>query len=115
MTLLGDYLKQQRLRQKISLVEIADCTRIHPRLLYCIENDRYELLPPPTILKGFLRSYALCLSLEPEDIVLRYNVQSQTAVTPSINPVSTGKFSQIHKVYLKAMAYLTGNEGYQVF
>ena len=69
---LGSYLKNHRESKKISLREVAKNTRVREHILRAIEEDRYELLPPATYVKGFLSAYARYLRLDPNDVLLRY-------------------------------------------
>lgn len=69
---LGSYLKHQRESKKISLREVAKNTRVREHLLRAIEEDRQELLPPPTYVKGFLSAYAKYLRLDESEVLLRY-------------------------------------------
>jgi len=69
---LGKYLRRERESKKISLREVAKNTRVREHLLKAIEEDRYEVLPPPTYIKGFLLAYAKYLGLDPNDVMLRY-------------------------------------------
>ncbi len=69
---LGNYLKHQRESRKISLRELAKNTRVREHILRAIEEDRHELLPPSTYVKGFLSAYARYLRLDENDVLLRY-------------------------------------------
>ena len=69
---LGKYLKNQRESKKISLREVAKNTRVREHILRAIEEDRQNLLPPATYVKGFLLAYAKYLRLDPNDVLLRY-------------------------------------------
>jgi cytoskeletal protein RodZ len=69
---LGNYLKNQRESKKISLREVAKNTRVREYILKAIEEDRYDLLPAPTYVKGFLLAYSKYLNLDRNDILLRY-------------------------------------------
>jgi cytoskeletal protein RodZ len=69
---LGSYLKNQRESKKISLREVAKNTRVREYILKAIEEDRYDLLPAPTYVKGFLLAYSKYLNLDRHDILLRY-------------------------------------------
>jgi len=69
---LGSYLKHQREFKRISLKEVAKNTRVREYILRAIEEDRYELLPPATYVKGFLSAYAKYLRLDESEVLLRY-------------------------------------------
>ncbi len=84
---LGSYLKTQRESKKISLREVAKNTRVREHILRAIEEDRHDLLPPATYVKGFLLAYAKYLRLDPNDVFLRYGrVLKGEPVTPPPPP-----------------------------
>lgn len=60
----GDLLRQVRMARGISLIQLSERTRIHPRHLESLEADRYEALPPDVYLRGFLMSVARELGLD---------------------------------------------------
>ena len=81
---LGSYLKNQRESKKISLREVAKNTRVREQILRAIEEDRHELLPPSTYVKGFLSAYAKYLRLDENEVLLRYeSVLKGKPLTPS--------------------------------
>jgi cytoskeleton protein RodZ len=83
---LGKYLKNQRESKKISLREVAKNTRVREPILRAIEEDRQNLLPPATYVKGFLLAYAKYLRLDPNDVLLRYEraLKGEFITPPSI-------------------------------
>ena len=68
----GKLLKASRESQNLSLKEVSERTKIREHILKAIEEDRYEILKYPAYLKGFLKTYAKFLGLNPEDIVRGY-------------------------------------------
>ena len=86
---LGAFLRRgQRESRKISLKDVAKYTRIREHFLRAIEEDRLELLPSPTFVKGFLNAFARYLGLDPREILLRYQtLSSQTPVVVPEPPV----------------------------
>ena len=85
---LGSYLKNQRESRKISLRELAKITRVREHILRAIEEDRYELLPPATYVKGFLSAYAKYLRLDENEVLLRYErvLKGEPVVPPRAEP-----------------------------
>ncbi|MBI4301934.1 MAG: helix-turn-helix domain-containing protein [Chloroflexi bacterium] len=65
---LGEILKEARQRQGLSLDEVSEATKIRLSYLEAIEAEDYDRLPAPVYVRGFLRSYALFLGLDPERI-----------------------------------------------
>jgi len=68
----GKLLKASRESQNLSLKEVSESTKIREPLLMAIEEDRYEIIKYPAYLKGFLKTYAKYLGLNPDDIVRGY-------------------------------------------
>src|SRR4030095_15218806 len=67
----GASLKRERELRGISLQEVAEATRIRPQYLEAIESDRFETLPGFTFLKGYVRSYAQYVGLNPDEVLVR--------------------------------------------
>jgi transcriptional regulator with XRE-family HTH domain len=80
---LGEFLRRERELRHISLDDIAERTKISRRYLEAIEEGQYERLPGETFARGFIRSYAQSIGLDPEDTLLIY---SQTRVVPGVAP-----------------------------
>ena len=70
---LGGYLRRERESRHMSLQDISAATKIQLRFLEALEQDRYDQLPPTPFVVGFLRSYAQCLSLAPDEIIAAYH------------------------------------------
>jgi cytoskeleton protein RodZ len=54
------------MRQGLDLADCAAATRIRERYLVAIEDDRFESLPDPAYVSGFVRAYAAHLGVEVE-------------------------------------------------
>jgi cytoskeletal protein RodZ len=61
---IGDRLREARLRQGVEISACAHATRIRERYLVAIEDGRYESLPDPAYVNGFIRAYAAHLGVE---------------------------------------------------
>lgn len=72
METVGKYLQRERELRNISLKEISSSTKIRESLLRAIEDDRYDLLPSPVFIKGFLIAYGKYIGVDPSDVILRY-------------------------------------------
>ncbi|MBT8339439.1 MAG: DnaJ domain-containing protein [Desulfatitalea sp.] len=68
----GKDLKQLREIMDITLAEIFAVTRIPTYVLERIEADRYDELPAEVFLRGFLKSYAQTLQVDPMSVVVGY-------------------------------------------
>jgi cytoskeleton protein RodZ len=78
----GKSLRKERETRNISLEEISGFTKIKERHLKAIEEDKYELLPPPLYVKGYLNTYAKYVGLNPKDIVLQYENYLKSLLPP---------------------------------
>ena len=82
---LGRYLRQERERRNISLASIAKVTRITLQNLEALERDDFRLLPAPVFVRGFLRTYAAHLGIDPKEVLARYEAQVDfSRVSPPI-------------------------------
>lgn len=55
---IGAVLREARLRQNLEISDCAAATRIRERYLVAIEDGRFESLPDPAYVNGFVRAYA---------------------------------------------------------
>jgi cytoskeletal protein RodZ len=55
---IGARLREARMRQGLEITDCAAATRIRERYLVAIEDGRYESLPDPAYVNGFVRAYA---------------------------------------------------------
>ncbi len=84
---LGTYLKKERELRNISLRDVARNTRVREPILQAIEEDRLEQLPPPTIVKGFLQSYAKYVGLDTNEVLLRFQTfLKKDQAAPEVKP-----------------------------
>jgi cytoskeleton protein RodZ len=70
---IGSSLREARLRQELDFPELEERTKIRPKYLRALEDERFDILPAPTYIKGFLRSYAEALGLDGQPFVDEYN------------------------------------------
>ena len=72
MESFGAYLKEEREARKISLEEISRATKIRRAILEAIEKDQGEVLLPEAVVKGFIRTYARHIGLDPKEVMDAY-------------------------------------------
>jgi len=73
MQTIGEKLEEARKRKGISVREAAETTKIRGDYLQKFEANTFDIDLPPLYIRGFLRSYARYLELDPERIVNEYN------------------------------------------
>jgi hypothetical protein len=70
---IGTSLREARLRRHIDFADAEHGTKIRGKYLRALEDERFELLPSHTYVKGFLRTYAEYLGLDGQLYVDEYN------------------------------------------
>ncbi len=82
MTSLGQWLREEREARSISLEEIASATKIVPRYLEALEDDRLDVMPGGFFVKGIIRTYAHAIGLDPEEVLDRYRTAGLLSAGP---------------------------------
>ena len=60
------------MRRRIDMAEVESATKIRAKYLRALESEEWELLPGPTFVKTFLRTYAEYLELDARLLVEEY-------------------------------------------
>ncbi len=79
---IGNSLREARLRQGLELPRIEADTKIRGKYLRALEEERFEVLPGDTYVKGFLRAYAEYLGLDGQLYLDEYNSRFTTLEEP---------------------------------
>jgi len=89
---IGHILREARENKGLTLEDVQAKTRISVRYLAALEGGRYDALPTPVHVRGFLRNYARYLGLDPQPLLDRYllvqgqDPQSTDRVVEDISP-----------------------------
>jgi helix-turn-helix protein/uncharacterized protein DUF4115 len=86
---IGTSLREARLRQGIELPRVEADTKIRAKYLRALEEERFEVLPAETYVKGFLRTYAEYLGLDGQLYVDEFNSRFARSEDPLVAPSST--------------------------
>lgn len=73
---VGQYLRQEREKRKVTLDSVAKVTRITKENLEALEKDEFQSIAAPVFVRGFLRNYATFLGLDRQELVARYDAQT---------------------------------------
>jgi len=79
---LGQKLKSEREKRKISLEEVAVATKIGTRMLQALEDEKFDRLPGGIFNKNFVRNYAHFLGLNEQEAVADYMAAAGPAPEP---------------------------------
>lgn len=82
MESIGERIHKARLRKKVTLDEAHKQTKIHPKVLSALEEDRFTEVLSPTYIKGFLKSYCKYLELDTGKILEDYNALHKGSALP---------------------------------
>ncbi len=74
---IGDALRDARTQTGATLADAAAETRIRESYLAALEEERFDHLGGDVYVKGFLRSYARYLAIDPEPLVEAYRAHHQ--------------------------------------
>lgn len=77
------------MRERIDVSEIEAQTKIRAKYLRALENEEWDLLPGPTFVKSFLRTYASALGLDGKALVEEYRLNYERPSEPPEPIVST--------------------------
>ena len=86
---IGDQLRETRLRNRIDITEVEAATKIRAKYLRALENEEWELLPGPTFVKTFLRTYADYLGLDARNLVEEYRSRYERPSAQELTPFGT--------------------------
>jgi len=101
MPAIGATLREARMRARIDISEIESETKIRAKYLRALENEEWDLLPGPTYVKSFLRTYADALGLDSrlllEEYKLRHERLSDIELQPIAPPGRRGPAGRPHR------------------
>jgi cytoskeleton protein RodZ len=66
---IGETLRDARIRQSVDISEVEKATKIRAKYLRALENEEFDLLPGPTFVRSFLKTYAEHLGLDARMLV----------------------------------------------
>jgi cytoskeleton protein RodZ len=68
----GNILKAARESQGLSIHEVCSHLRLGPKQIQAIEQDDFDKLPQPSIVRGFIRNYAKLLNIDVAPVLEAY-------------------------------------------
>ena len=85
---IGSTLREARTRQRIDIAEIEADTKIRAKYLRALENEEWDLLPGPTYVKSFLRTYAEALGLDGRLLIEEYKLRHERLSDVELQPIA---------------------------
>jgi hypothetical protein len=87
MAEIGSTLREARMRQRIDITDMETRTKIRAKYLRALENEEWDLLPGPTYVRSFLRTYADALGLDSKLLVEEYKLRHDPLETGDLHPI----------------------------
>jgi cytoskeleton protein RodZ len=87
MAEIGATLREARMRQRIDITDMEVRTKIRAKYLRALENEEWDLLPGPTYVRSFLRTYAEALGLDAKLLVEEFKLRSDPLETGELHPM----------------------------
>ncbi len=87
MSEIGATLREARMRARIDVSEIEAQTKIRAKYLRALENEEFDLLPGPTYVKSFLRTYAQALGLDSKALLEQYRLSYERPSDVELQPI----------------------------
>jgi cytoskeleton protein RodZ len=84
---IGAMLREARMRQRIDISEVESETKIRAKYLRALENEEWDLLPGPTYVKSFLRTYAEALGLDGKLLIEEYKLRHERLSDVEMQPI----------------------------
>lgn len=85
---IGTTLREARMRARIDISEIETETKIRAKYLRALENEEWDLLPGPTYVKSFLRTYADALGLDGKLLIEEYKLRHERLSDVELQPIT---------------------------
>jgi cytoskeleton protein RodZ len=87
MAEIGATLREARMSGRIDVSEIEAKTKIRAKYLRALENEEWDLLPGPTFVRSFLRTYAQALGLDGKALVEEYRLNYERPSEAALEPI----------------------------
>lgn len=119
---IGQVLSNAREAKRLTVTELSRMTRIPAASIYAMEDGRFEDLPAPVFVRGFIRSYCREVALDSSELLSQYDeyLRERTIVdtdsgkpsTPMLMPRAdmvdtSGRGLEISHVLLVMLAIVT--------
>jgi cytoskeleton protein RodZ len=85
---IGSILREARMHARIDISEIETETKIRAKYLRALENEEWDLLPGPTYVKSFLRTYADALGLDGKLLIEEYKLRHERLSDVELQPIA---------------------------
>jgi cytoskeleton protein RodZ len=75
------------MRHELDVADVEARTKIRAKYLRALENEEFGVLPGPTTVRSFIRTYAELLGLDPHPLVEEYRARNEDREEVELQPV----------------------------
>ena len=108
MSAIGNALKEARNKKAVTLEDVHAKTKIHPRVLQLLEDEKFDKLPSPLFVRRFLKAYAEFLEINPQEILQTYEKEGQKEPDQVLFIKSTAPRANIFPGFDKKLLVIPG-------
>ncbi len=92
MPSVGEQLKAAREAQRLTVTQVAEMTKIRSDHIRAIDQGNYDVFSAPVYIRGFVRTYAVTLKLDPAVILAQLNAELAASGSrePTFAPPASG-------------------------
>jgi cytoskeleton protein RodZ len=109
---IGATLQEARMRARIDISEVESATKIRAKYLRAIENEEWDMLPGPTFVKSFVRTYAEYLGIDGRLLVEEYKLRFEPppsdtelqALGPPVGPRRTPRPPRLSRAWVVGLS-----------
>ncbi len=114
---LGEKLRATRKSTGLDISTVAQKTKISEKNIKAIENSEFAALPAEAFTRGFYRIYASFLSLDPAEVLRRYDAEKANLPKDSVpsNPVYKKRNENIGEMAAPPTFILSSAIGFVLF
>lgn len=102
MIRVGQRLREERLRQGLTIEEVARNTKIRSQFISAIERGNYKTLPSSAYVYGFVKNYISFLGLPSRELLAMFRREFDEREYIGVLPESfSGKAVSIRKIHIR--------------
>ena len=105
---VGVLLAKARKSQKLSVEDVAASLRLSVAKINALEADDFLVISDPTLARGFIRSYARLLKLDPEPLLIAHRQLIPAEIVNPIGVKTEVVFSPIQPSNLRSKSIILG-------
>ncbi len=91
MNEIGSTLREARMHARIDIIDVEQATKIRAKYLRAMEDEEWSVLPGPTYVKSFLRTYGDYLGLDSRSLVDTYKREHERVTEQELQPFGAAR------------------------